>query len=132
MNIEILKEQHVAILNIAVEISEVLEKGETQNIEIILINFGDEIVAHLGAEDDLLYPVLKKRSDKSVRETAIQFENEMGDIKRGFVEYTKKWDSNDGIMSNYEQFSKETMTILMKITKRIINEENVLFPLLQN
>ncbi len=134
MNINELKEQHVNLLDIAVDFSESMEKGQTcdiiQDIRKFLVKLEDEIVAHLICEDEILYPVLKRCTDKSVQNMAVKFEEEMGDIKTRFTEYLKKWESNSNIVNNSEQFQKETSTFLIKLTRRIVHEESKLFPLL--
>jgi len=132
--IEKLKRQHQAILALIRQIDN--NAGNLSNVRsadaaLEDINQLRELLEeHLLVEDDFLYPVLKKRSDQLVRDTANLFAVQFGGIRLAFENYKAKWNSVGEIQRAPNQFRSETKALAGVLQLRIRSEEAELFPLL--
>ena len=88
------------------------------------------LIAHLKAEDWVLYPPLLSSADPKVAETARDFVDEMGGLAQAFTVYVERWDALS-IESNWPRYQQESRGIIDALTKRIIRENQELYPLLE-
>jgi hypothetical protein len=87
------------------------------------------LIAHLKAEDWVLYPPLLARPDATVAATARQFVDEMGGLAQAFSVYIERWDALS-IESDWPRYQRESRVIIDALTNRIVRENRELYPLL--
>jgi len=88
------------------------------------------LIAHLKAEDWVLYPPLLSSTDPKVAEIARHFVDEMGGLAQAFTLYVERWDALS-IESDWPRYQRESHGIIEALTKRIIRENQELYPLLE-
>jgi iron-sulfur cluster repair protein YtfE (RIC family) len=88
------------------------------------------LIAHLKAEDWVLYPPLLSSADQQVATTARQFVDEMGGLAQAFSVYIERWDALS-IESDWPRYQRETKGIIEALTNRIVRENQELYPLLE-
>jgi hypothetical protein len=82
---------------------------------------------HLAAEDNVLYPQLRKSADPKVRALAQRFVDEMQPISGAFKAYAVRWGSASTIQADAESFIRETKEILAALNARIRREHAELY-----
>ena len=87
------------------------------------------LIAHLKAEDWVLYPRLLASSDAAIADTARTFNAEMGGLAAAYVAYTAQW-SPDAIAADWAGYSAESRAIIAALSDRITRENRQLLPLL--
>jgi hemerythrin-like domain-containing protein len=95
----------------------------------LLLELSGKLKVHLIMEDDVLYPELQKSSNEKVRKIAQQFFDEMGGLKKNFIDYVHHWPNTEAIKNNAEDFVNETRGIFNALGNRIKREDNELYPL---
>lgn len=88
------------------------------------------LIAHLKAEDWVLYPPLLSSGDAQVAATAKQFVDEMGGLAQAYTVFSERWDALS-IESNWAGYRKEARGIIEALTNRIVRENRELYPLLE-
>jgi hemerythrin-like domain-containing protein len=88
-----------------------------------------KLCSHLAKEDNLLYPRLRAKNNKSIAEMAARFSQEMGDLAATYNRYIIEW-SSDRILREWSAFRAETKIIMSTLTQRIEREESELYPML--
>ena len=88
------------------------------------------LIAHLKAEDWVLYPPLLSSGDPQVAATAKQFVDEMGGLAQAYTVFTERWDALS-IESDWAGYRKAARGIIEALTDRIIRENRELYPLLE-
>ena len=124
-----LRRQHTEILDLALEINEALKANPPaiEQIGKLLPALAGRINIHLAMEDNVLYPKFLNSGEIKIRKTAEAFIVEMGDLKRVFGDYQKKWNSNLKIKDSFEEFTRETQTVLTALIRRINREDLELY-----
>ena len=69
------------------------------------------LIAHLKAEDWVLYPPLLSSPDSKVAETARHFVDEMGGLAQAFSVYIERWDALS-IESDWPRYQRESRGII--------------------
>ena len=88
------------------------------------------LIAHLKAEDWVLYPRRKEGGDPEIPPVATAFSEEMGGLSAAFLAYNNKWGAA-AIEANWADYRAETQTIIDALTSRITRENRELYPLLE-
>ena len=88
------------------------------------------LIAHLKAEDWVLYPPLLASQDAEVARTARLFVDEMGGLAQAFTVYIERWDALS-IESDWPRYREESRGIIGALTNRIVRENQELYPLLE-
>lgn len=88
------------------------------------------LIAHLKAEDWVLYPRLLDSSDTAVAETARAFNEEMGGLAAAYAAHADKWNAG-AIDGDWAGYCAESRAILDALTDRITRENRELYPLLE-
>ena len=88
------------------------------------------LVAHLKAEDSVLYPPLFDSPDMHIAATARAFSAEMGGFSDAYHAHCDKW-SADAIASDWAAYCLECRQILDALTIRITRENRELYPLVE-
>lgn len=88
------------------------------------------LIAHLKAEDWVLYPRLLGSDDADVAATAQAFNDEMGGLAAAYVAYTEQW-SAPAINADWPGYCAASRAIIDALTCRITRENRELYPLLE-
>ena len=88
------------------------------------------LIAHLKAEDWILYPRLIESGDPQIAAVGRAFSDEMGGLAAAFAAYNDKW-SADSIDQDWPGYCSETSDIIDALTHRITRENRELYPLLE-
>jgi hypothetical protein len=87
------------------------------------------LIAHLKAEDWVLYPRLLASPDPKVAATARAFNEEMGGLASAFSGYCDKW-SAAAIGADWAGYCADSRGIIDALTNRILRENRELLPLI--
>ena len=88
------------------------------------------LIAHLKAEDWVLYPRMLNSADKNVAQTARKFSEEMGGLANAYSDYAEKWGAH-AIDEDWPGYCADTRRIVEALTRRIGRENRELYPLLE-
>lgn len=83
-----------------------------------------QLMTHLALEDRLLYPTLKRVSDRALREEFARLESEMGTLAKSFADYMARW-NEDRVAREWPIFRIETQQILRILLERIAREDRL-------
>ena len=124
--IEELKKEHSEILAALNEVKElgILSKGGQDKLMSLEVS----LLAHLGIEDDQLYPTLKKEAEhnSSIKDTLDLFAMDMENVSKTVLEFFEKY--SDGFSDmDIKELSEDFENLLAALTKRIRNEEESLY-----
>jgi len=89
-----------------------------------------KLIAHLKAEDGLLYPRLLESKDAEVAATARTFVEEMGGLADAFNAYVESWDAFR-IEREWGQYKAHPANIIAALRCRITRENREIYPLLE-
>ena len=87
------------------------------------------LIAHLKAEDWVLYPRLLASPDPKIAATARAFNEEMGGLAAAFSSYCDKW-SAAAISADWAGYCDDSRGIIEALTNRILRENRELLPLI--
>ncbi len=88
------------------------------------------LIAHLKAEDWVLYPQLLASEDAAIASTARSFNDEMGGLAQAYTVYAEKWTAGM-IQFDWDGYCRESRTICASLVIRIAREDQELYPLLE-
>jgi hypothetical protein len=88
------------------------------------------LIAHLKAEDWVLYPRMFASPDARVAQTAFEFAVEMGGLADVFADYVDRWSAHS-IEEDWDGYRAETRCMIDALTKRITREDRELYPMLE-
>lgn len=129
-----LRQEHAELVKIVKEL-EALIAGDKPPPSVILFDvrrrLSSTLIAHLKAEDWVLYPPLLSSEDVAIAGTAKRFVDEMGGLAQAFTTYVEHWDALR-IESAWQDYRKETCGIIDALSNRIVRENQELYPLLEN
>lgn len=95
----------------------------------ILPRLSGKLILHLSLEDEELYPKFMALGDAGTKNTAEEFQTEMGGLAKVFKDYISEWSSHRIVQNNPEKFVEQTKAIYVALSNRIKREESVLYPL---
>jgi hemerythrin-like domain-containing protein len=133
VSISLLQKQHAQIDEITQELISIpKEKLEEKAFEISLKigEMAGVLTFHLQSEDKFLYPNLMKHESSHIRNTALAFTREMGDLGQKFMIFKSEYMQAKNIKSNPEKFRQDLDTIVALLNNRIEREERELYPLI--
>jgi len=122
--IDDLKKDHVDIVN---TLTKVKELGiTTKEGQARLLAAKEGLLAHLKKEDEQLYPYLRKEAetDGGLKNLLETFAKDMDGISKAALDFFAKYASGG---SNVE-FAKDFGGLTAALSKRIRQEENLLYP----
>jgi hemerythrin-like domain-containing protein len=88
------------------------------------------LVAHLKAEDWVLYPPLLESPDPEVARVARNFVDEMGGLAAAYNIFMERWDALS-IQADWTHYQKEARAISQALGNRIVRENRDLYPLVE-
>lgn len=124
--VEELKKEHSEILTALNEIKELgilTKEGQDK-----LMSLEVTLLAHLGIEDDQLYPVLRKEAkhNNSIKDTLELFAIDMENVSIIVKEFFEKYSEGFSGMK-LEKISEDFENLYAALSKRIRNEEESLY-----
>lgn len=128
-----LRAEHAELVRIVGEL-QVLIGRETPPPQVELFQvrrkLSSVLIAHLKAEDWVLYPPLLSSDDPVIADTAQHFVDEMGGLAQAYSVFNEKWDALS-IEADWSHYQAEAKDIIDALTNRIIRENRDLYPLLE-
>lgn len=124
MLIDEFKKDHVELVS---TLNKVKELGiTTKEGQARLLVAKEGLLAHLKKEDAQLYPFLKKEaeSDSGLKNLLDTFAKDMDNISKSALDFFAKY-ANGG---STVEFAKDFGTLTASLSKRIRQEENLLYP----
>jgi len=79
---------------------------------------------HLALEDNSLYPRCLRDDDSRLRQVALRFQSEMGDLGTRFDSYKKSWPGPLAIARDPAAFVADTFVVLDLLRARVRREED--------
>ena len=126
-----LREDHAELVKLVRRLAVyIAEPAPPQQVELFELRraLSSTLIAHLKAEDWVLYPRLLASGDPSVASTAKRFNEEMGGLAAAFTAYTAQW-SAAAITQDWAGYCADSRVIIDKLTDRITRENRELYPL---
>jgi hypothetical protein len=128
-----LRNEHAELVKIVGELQALVNR-DTPPPSVELFNvrrkLSSVLIAHLKAEDWVLYPPLLTCDDPNIAATAKQFVDEMGGLAQAYSVFNERWDALS-IESNWAGYREHAGGIIEALTNRIIRENRDLYPLLE-
>ena len=128
-----LRGEHACLIEIAQRLNAIIELGApppSAGIEALRRELATALIAHLQAEDWLLYPGLLNSHYPAIVDVARRFNAEMGSLSRTFIDYSERWMLKPAV-SDWATFCRETRSITDALIERIERENKELYPLLE-
>jgi hemerythrin superfamily protein len=124
--IEELKKEHseiLATLNAVKKLGILSKEGQDKVMSLEV-----SLLAHLGMEDDQLYPALKKEAEhrNSIKDTLELFAIDMENVSKIVREFFEKYSEGFSGMER-DRLSEDFENLFSALTKRICNEEESLY-----
>ena len=88
------------------------------------------LLAHLKAEDWVLYPPLLESQDAEIAGIARRFVDEMGGLSASYSIFMERWDALS-IQADWPGYQKQAHAILLALGERIVRENRELLPLVE-
>lgn len=85
------------------------------------------LLRHLRLEDEFLYPILEDSDDRTVRETAHRYREEMGGISAEFRALLARWAQPESIAASSAAFLGEWKAFRGRLEVRMAKEDNGLY-----
>lgn len=130
-NMTVLRAQHDELLRLAGVLQHYISQpAAPDTLELFKFrqSFAKVLIAHLAAEDWVLYPRLLKSTDPVIADTAKAFVDEMGGLLAVFKDWSSRW-AADSITRRWADFCTETNDLLNALAIRIDRENEQLYPL---
>ena len=132
-NLAKLREEHAELVAIVRRLSDVIAKDSpprSPDFHALRRELQSKLIAHLKAEDWMLYPRLLDSPDPDVAGTARLFNEEMGGLAAAFMNYAEKW-GPVAIERDWAGYCRDTAAIAQALSERITRENQELYPLLE-
>jgi hypothetical protein len=129
--LQVLREEHAYLVRIVGQLSECIARPiPPPSVELFTVRreLNATLIAHLKAEDWILYPTLLASDDPETAATAQRFLDEMGGLAAAFLAYADKW-SATAIDADWAGYCAESREIIEALTERITRENRELYPL---
>lgn len=128
-----LRQEHAELVQIVGALQAMIDRdAPAPSVELFNVRrkLSSLLIAHLKAEDWLLYPPLLTCEHAEIRATAKQFVDEMGGLAQAYSLFNERWDALS-IESDWGGYRKAAGAIIEALTNRIIRENRDLYPLLE-
>jgi iron-sulfur cluster repair protein YtfE (RIC family) len=128
-----LRAEHAELVRMVGELKALIDREvPPPQVELFQVRrkLSSVLIAHLKAEDWVLYPPLLNSDDAAIAATATQFVDEMGGLAQAYTVFSEKWDALS-IEADWAHYRVEAKGIIEALTDRIIRENRDLYPLLE-
>jgi Hemerythrin HHE cation binding domain len=128
-----LRRQHRELLRLARELAARLHGAavatDATRLRSQIAALSGILNVHLAMEDGVMYPRLLVHEDPRIRTLAARYVDEMGDLKKVFADYSRRWNTPEAMRAAPAEFIRESRAVLDALTRRIGREEGELYPL---
>lgn len=131
-NTSSLRREHAELTRRAMRLRQTVSQPEPPEADELVRmrrEFSELLVAHLLFEDRDVYPRLFRSPSARVAHMARTFADEMGDQCETFLSYSKAW-NDAAVETDWPAFGQATKEILDAVEIRILRENRILYPLL--
>jgi hypothetical protein len=128
-----LRQEHAELVRIVGDLRKMIElEVPPASVELFNVRrkLSSVLIAHLKAEDWVLYPPLLACNDPAIAATAKQFVDEMGGLAQAYSAFNERWDAFS-IESDWKEYRQAASGIIEALTNRILRENRDLYPLLE-
>lgn len=128
-----LRQEHADLVRIVGDLKAMVDRdAPPPSVELFNLRrkLSSVLIAHLKAEDWVLYPPLLTSNDSETAATAKRFVDEMGGLAQAYSVFSERWDALS-IESDWNGYRKAAGGIVEALTNRIIRENRDLYPLLE-
>ena len=99
----------------------------------LFVRYTDAVQHHLKNTESGIFSQLLTNSDDETITTVERFMNGAREIKLIFAEYTKKWCKNKSLqIKDHDEFLSETEKVFDLVLRRLLDETENLYPLVQS
>ncbi len=125
---ERLSDEHTAIEEIAAELLDQCRARPLDPVGIARTRWqlSRLLLAHLAAEDRLLYPLLEREGSAEVADLSRRMQAQMGGLADAFKAYMRDWDGGR-LAADPDGFVAATRGVLSALAQRIRHEETQLY-----
>lgn len=131
-----LTRQHQSIRGYVEQITELINKNnieeDANEIAKGINTLAGRLKIHLQSEDEHLYPKLLTSENKEIKRIAETYIKDMGNINTVFEKYKNQFNTKSKICFDIECFKQESKVVFSVLKKRLDQEDNNLYPLIQN
>ncbi len=128
-----LRRQHDAAVDLVGEIvraSTTIERHQhAYDITVKLAKLTGLLRIHFVQEDKTLYPYMMASTNGLASDTARAFSAEMGGLSQTFEHFAQRWTSSAALLADPEGFRRESAVVFEALGKRIVRENEQLYPL---
>lgn len=128
-----LRAEHAELVRIVGELQALIDRDTPPpQVDLFQVRrkLSSVLIAHLKAEDWVLYPPLLSSDDPVIADTAQHFVDEMGGLAQAYSVFNERWDALS-IEADWAHYQSEAKGIIDALTNRIIRENRDLYPLLE-
>ena len=132
-SIALIRSEHAELVRIVREWATLLDRDTAPpSVDLFAVRsrLSSLLVAHLKAEDWVLYPPLLASPNAEVARVARNFVDEMGGLSAAYSAFMEKWDALS-IQADWAQYQKEAGVIADALGNRIVRENRELLPLVE-
>lgn len=131
MNLSSYLEQHKSIRDeinwIQSNLTTVKVEENAEEIALHINQLSGKLKIHLMNEDKFLYPSLIANPDMAIKQMAIDYQNEMGDLQERFKSFKDKYNVKSKLLEKKESFVEEAKVVIRAIEDRILKEEKEIY-----
>lgn len=120
------RDQHEAIRSLLNVFPED-EAFEPKAAADVVARLGRVLHRHLKLEDEILYPALLASEDRTLRDTAIRYREEMGGLSSEFTTLAGRWSSSEAVENRPEEFLAEWRAFKRRLEVRMAKEDHGLY-----
>lgn len=128
-----LRNEHAELVKIVGDLQALIDRDTPPpSVELFDVRrkLSSVLIAHLKAEDWVLYPPLLACDNPQIAATAKQFVDEMGGLAQAYSAFNARWDAL-AIESDWAGYRKEAGGIIEALANRIIRDNRDLYPMLE-
>lgn len=92
-----------------------------------LARLGRILQRHLKLEDEFLYPSLLAADDRTLREVAVRYQDEMGGLSGEFAKLLADWSQADTIAQHTQEFLAAWLPFRQRLEVRMAKEDHGLY-----
>ena len=135
MDIQSLRAQHRSIIvlasNLGGVVGDLKTRDDAHDARALILDIDGLLKAHLGIEDAEMYPMLMDAPCAETRLLGKTAFGDMGGIAGLWNAYRDRW-SVEAMLSDIRRFAEATRGVLLALSVRIEQENDILYPVLEN
>jgi len=128
---EVMSAEHGELSKLAAALQLLVDQSRPDGVRVAQARWALSrlLATHLAAEDVHVYPRLQASGDRAVAALANRFAHQLGGLAARWRSYMADW-QGERVRTEWPAFCAETKTIMQALERRIEQEEQQLYPLL--